>query len=262
MLPILLRIGPFSIRTYGLMVALGFLAAMHYARRIAPRYGVSQDSVINLTLYILLSSILGARLLYVIVNFSFYRGRLLDVLRIWSGGMVFYGGFIAAVLAVIIYCRLNRLELFKVADIFAPGVFMGLAIGRIGCLSAGCCYGRETTLPWGIEFSNPICLAPVGKLLHPTQLYESFFAFLVFIFAHYLNRRKVFNGQVFFSAAVIYAVYRFFIEFVRGDDRGAMVYGLQPSQAISMVLFVVSVLILVLLWKKHIRSRKNAEDAG
>ena len=152
MCPELFDLGPISIKTYGFFVALGFLAGIYYISRQASRYFISIETILDLCLYVLVSGLLGARALYVALNWAFYRNNLVEILFIWSGGLVLYGGVITALLAGIFYVKKKNLEFYKMLDLFTPAFFLGLAIGRIGCLSAGCCYGKPTTSLLGIVF--------------------------------------------------------------------------------------------------------------
>jgi phosphatidylglycerol:prolipoprotein diacylglycerol transferase len=185
----------------------------------------------------------------------------LDFLR--SGG-VFYGGFLGGVAALALLIRYYKLPFWKVADAFAPGVALGQAFGRQGCFSAGCCWGKATTLPWGVHFTElgheytgvPI-YGPNGSdlYLHPTQLYESFFMLAVFAFLYYLHRKKKFNGQVLIAYAIIYSIFRFLIEFIRDDPRGDLfgltsMTGLSTSQLISLIVAVGAIIFMVLRLRK------------
>ncbi|MBU0951486.1 MAG: prolipoprotein diacylglyceryl transferase [Elusimicrobia bacterium] len=260
MCPELFNLGPLSIKTYGFFVALGFAAAIYYLSRQAAKQALSVETILDLGLYILLSGLIGARAIYVALNWGFYRSNLLEIFFIWSGGLVLYGGVVTAFIAVFFYLRKKKYDILKFADLFSPAFFLGLAIGRIGCLCAGCCYGRPTTGFWGIVFSNTKAFAPLNIKLVPTQILESLFSFIVFVFTHYLNRKKIFNSQTFFTAIIIYSLWRFFIEFFRGDDRGPMIFNrLYPSQFISILFLVISSVSLYYLWKKNLRQYPGQE---
>jgi phosphatidylglycerol:prolipoprotein diacylglycerol transferase len=175
----------------------------------------------------------------------------LDFLR--SGG-VFYGGFIGAVATAYVLVRRYQLPWWRTADAFAPGIALGQAIGRQGCFAAGCCWGKPTTLPWGVRFSElgqQVTGVPIDTHLHPTQLYESFAAFLFFALLLWLHRRKTFDGQVILAYGVLYGVTRFIIEFFRDDPRGD-IFGLSSlthlstSQLISLLVGVTSLVALVI----------------
>jgi phosphatidylglycerol:prolipoprotein diacylglycerol transferase len=185
----------------------------------------------------------------------------LDFLR--SGG-VYYGGFLGGFAALAILIRFYKLPFWKVADAFAPGVALGQAFGRQGCFSAGCCWGKPTTLPWGVhftalghEYTGVPMYGPDGSdlYLHPTQLYESFFMLLVFAFLFYLHRKKKFSGQVLIAYAIIYSIFRFFIEFIRDDPRGDLfgltsMTGLSTSQLISLIVAAGAIVFMFVRLRK------------
>ena len=253
MFPELLRLGPISIKTYGFFVAVGFLVGMNYIRRQAKEYNFNPEVVFDLGLYILVTGIAGARIFYVLFNWSFYKDNLLSVFEIWSGGLVLYGGILFSTVFVILYTRIKKLDLWRIADLIAPALFLGIAIGRVGCLSAGCCYGKPTDLIWGITFTNPQSLvAPelLGIKLHPTQIYESIFCFGLFLSAHIFNKDRKTAGKTFFISVMAYSIFRFLIEFLRGDNPETVVAKLHHSQLIAIFVVLISLVILWLLWKK------------
>jgi len=253
MFPELLRIGGLSIKSYGFFVAVGFLIAMNYLKLQAPRKGISYEFIVNLCFYILISGIIGGRVFYVILNWEFYKNNISDIFYIWSGGLVLYGGIIFATAVGVFYILKEKAPLTNVLDIIAPALFLGLAIGRIGCLCAGCCYGRPTNMAWGVVFTHPMALAPTGIKLHPTQLYESLFAFFLFLVGDFFNNKLVKNnrvptGQTFFGLLILYGLWRFLIEFLRWDDRGGKFLGMYPSQFISVIIVIVSAGTIYYLW--------------
>src|SRR6185436_16202432 len=168
MFPILLKIGPLTLHTYGLLVAAGIFAGIKVCVREASLDGHPgkevQESIYQMAFYVVLAGILGARIFYVATHWNEYADDLLSILKIWQGGLTFYGGFIGAVLG---FCLWNRSKPFTagwktVADWIAPSLAFGHALGRLGCLAAGCCYGKVTALPWAVTFTDPECLAPRG----------------------------------------------------------------------------------------------------
>lgn len=260
MYPELFRIGTFPITTYGIFLALGMLLALFAASRLAARDGLPKDRIYDLGLWTLVGGLVGSKVLMFFVedNVNIFS---LDFLR--SGG-VFYGGLLGGFFAVVILVRLYKLPVWKVADAFAPGVALGQAFGRQGCFSAGCCWGKETHLPWGVHFTElgheytgvPV-YGPDGSdlFLHPTQLYESFIMFAVFAFLFYLHRHKKFDGQVLIAYGIIYALVRFSIEFIRDDPRGDLfgfttLTGLSTSQGISLVVAAGSIVFMIMRLRK------------
>jgi phosphatidylglycerol:prolipoprotein diacylglycerol transferase len=253
MFPVLFEFKNIVIHTYGFFIALGFLCAMFIAKREARIAGEDPERIADLIFWILVSAILSARIFYVIVYWSdFYPDKIMDMFKIWEGGLVFYGGFIGAVITALIYLRKFNLPVWKSADILAPAIPFGHALGRLGCFSAGCCYGRACSLPWAVTFTNPDSLAQLNVPLHPTQLYESATNLLIFLFIINYKRFKTFDGQVFFTYMLIYAIARSILETFRGDFRGADIFGvLSVSQAVALVLGIFSVGMLVWLKKKQ-----------
>jgi len=250
--PVLFRIGPFTLHTYGVFVAMAFLSGIALAMREARRVGEDPDKILDLSFYMLIASIIGSRLLYAIVNWPTFRDDPLEVFRLWHGGLVFYGGFIGALLAALLFVGSKGLHLWKTADIMAPSIAFGQFVGRIGCFFAGCCYGKVCDLPWAVTFTDPESLAPKGVPLHPTQLYASLNALLIFLVLSALKGRKKFEGQVFWIYALLYGVTRFIIEYFRGDERGMFIENLlSTSQLIGLIMVAVAIVMLIVLRKRH-----------
>lgn len=239
--PILFRIGGLTIHTYGLFVAMGFLAGMALAVREARRAALDTEKISNLFFWIIISAIIGSRLLYVIAEAPGLITSPLEIFKIWKGGLVFYGGVILALAVTIFYIRHNKLPLWTTMDILAPSLALGLAFGRLGCFSAGCCYGRPADVPWAVTFTDPNSLAPLYIPLHPTQLYECGAALIIFTILMLTRWAKRFEGQLMWTFFFLYAVARFIIENYRGDPRGA-VWGdlLSTSQFISLLSAVAA----------------------
>lgn len=235
MYPVLFKIGPLPIYSYGVMLALGFLVAIFLARRRANSTGMDGDTIIDLGVWLIISGVLGARLLYVLFNLDYYKDAPLEAVMIWRGGLVWYGGFILAILVALWFLLRRRMPILKTGDLMMPYVALGQAIGRIGCFLNGCCYGRPTSLPFGVSFNTT--QVPV----HPTQLYESVAAFLIYLI---LRRRKPGNGKTIFLYLVLYSTFRFFNEFFRGDDPIALM-GLTISQIISIIVLANA----IILWR-------------
>jgi phosphatidylglycerol:prolipoprotein diacylglycerol transferase len=251
--PVLFSIGPLTIHTYGLFVALAFLVGLGLAIFQAKKEGIPHNTIADLGFYVLVASLVGSRLFFILINFSYYSRNPLDILKIWEGGLVFYGGVLLAVPTAIWFVVRHNLGIWRTADIFAPALAIGHALGRIGCFFAGCCYGKFTdSLPWGVVFSDPECLAPINVPLHPTQLYESAGEVLNFMILITLRRKKSFNGQLFMGYLILYSILRFFVEFFRGDiQRGFLTETLSVSQGISILIFCAGVAGYLLLQRKR-----------
>lgn len=247
-IPAFFGIGPFPIRMYGLMIAIGFLLGIYLSARQARKEGINPDRIVDMGVYLLLSAIIGSRILHVIVNYSDFTRNPLDVFAIWKGGLVFYGGVLAAIPTGIWYVKKHNLPVWKTADIIAPFAALGHAFGRLGCFFAGCCHGTPYSGFLGITFTNPQALAPQGISLYPTQLFESGGEFLNFGILLFLRRYKKFDGQIFWLYPILYAILRFFVEFYRGDtDRGFYFSGMiSTSQIIAIVMVIVSG---VMMWR-------------
>jgi len=214
--PDFIHIGPLDIRTYGVLVAIGFLVGLWVAARRAPSEGIKPEHVMDLGVWLVLSGMLGGKLFHIIFFWNeFIAGWRADGVRSLREGFVFYGGFIAATLTVAGYARLKRLPLAKLADVLAPSVALGHAFGRLGCFFNGCCYGKACALPWAVVFPPPHVMA--GIPVHPTELYEAFGNLVIFAGLTMVYRHKRFNGQIWWLYVLSYGVLRFFVEFFRGD---------------------------------------------
>jgi phosphatidylglycerol:prolipoprotein diacylglycerol transferase len=253
MFPVLFKIGPLTIHTYGFLIAAGVLVGLGLAAKQAGKTGVSRDRILDFGMYALASGIIGARVFFVLIDWSYYRVHPSAILKIWEGGLVFYGGVLFAVPTALWYVRRSGLCLWPTADIWAPSLAIGHAIGRIGCFCAGCCYGRPAGgLSWAVTFTASDTLAVKGVPLHPTQLYESAAELLNFSVLMILRRRQSFQGQLFWVYILNYSVIRSVVEMFRGDSvRGFLVRGFSISQGISVLMFVSAVLMLAVLRKKR-----------
>ena len=252
MYPKLFELGPISIYTYGVLLAAAYLAGLWFATARAKARGLNADRVMDLGIYIIVSALVGAKLLLLVVEFDHYVENPSELWTIVRSGGVFYGGLLLAVGVAFWFVRRHHLPLWATCDAFAPGIALGQAVGRIGCLMAGCCYGRPTELPWGITFTNPLAAAnvgtPLGVSLHPTQLYESGAALIILAALLLAERRDLgFHGRTFWSYLLLYSSARFAIEFFRGDPRGTVFDLLSTSQFVSALLIPLSLVMLVAL---------------
>jgi phosphatidylglycerol:prolipoprotein diacylglycerol transferase len=252
MFPVLIRIGPITIHTYGFLIATAFLLGLWLALRQAAREGLSKEKVTDIGFYALFAGIIGSRIFFIATEWEHFSSHPADMLKIWEGGLVFYGGVIFAIPVAVWYARRQGLLLWQTADIWAPSIAVGHAIGRLGCFCAGCCYGLPTDLPWGVTFNNPETLAIRGVPLHPTQLYESAAELLNFVILLAIRRRKAFHGQLFWVYVLNYAVIRALIELFRGDrERGFILPGISVSQGISAVMLVTACAFLMKLRQRR-----------
>lgn len=251
--PILIEFGFMNLKifTYGLLVASGFFSGIMLSVHLANKDGLDKQRILDLCFYIAVSALVGGRTLYIIVEYQYFMANPIEVLKFWKGGLVYYGGLIGAVAMAWYYLNKHKLPVWRVADVLAPGVAIGQAVGRWGCFFAGCCYGAPSDVPWAITFTNPKSLAPLNIALHPTQIYLSLNALLIFGILMWLSKRKKFEGQVFWVFGILYSIGRFIIEFYRDDDRGATVSGmLSTSQFIGIFVLAFSIFMLVRLSKR------------
>ena len=251
--PVLLRMGPFTLHTYGVLVAAGVLLGLWLARRQAARRGLDPDRFWNLGIYMVLAALVGAKLWLVVVDWKYYVEHPREIISFSTllAGGVFYGGFLTAAAVAVLYARRFRLRFLSLADIYAAPLALGHAIGRLGCLAAGCCYGKPTVAAWGIRFSDPyahtLVGTPLGIPLHPTQLYEAMAEFLILVVLLWLSRGQRFTGQLFATYAVLYGLTRGTIEFFRGDPERTLFAGgaFSLMQAVSVALIVLGAWLLL-----------------
>ena len=266
MYPRLLELGPITVYTYGVLLAAAYLFGLQLARARAKKRGLDANRILDLGIYIIISALVGAKLLLLITDFKSFTADPRELLTLARSGGVFYGGLIVAVVVALWYIRRVGLPLWTTCDVFAPGIALGHVIGRFGCLFAGCCYGRPTTKPWGITFTDTFAAAnvgtPLGVPLHPTQLYEAGAEFLILMLLLLTERKgRPFPGRTFWLYMLLYAISRFIIEFYRGDDRG--VVGIfSTSQFISIVLAPLAIVMLVYLSRVVTPEPKRARKAA
>ena len=247
--------------TYGVLVAAAFLTALWLAGRLARQAGLNADAVTNLGIYCALSAIAGAKVMMFLVDFRYYAehpGEILSLSTLRAGG-VFYGGLIAALAVSVWYMRKTRLPGWKTADVFAPAIALGHGIGRLGCFSAGCCWGVECHRPWAVTFTSPVAHDLVGVPLnlpvHPTQLYEAFAEFAIFGFLYWRIRQAHGDGGIIGAYLMLYSTARFSVEFFRVHEQGNVFGGeFDTSQFISAGLFLLGA---ACLW----RQRRNTVRA-
>ncbi|MFO0725671.1 MAG: prolipoprotein diacylglyceryl transferase [Myxococcota bacterium] len=275
--PILFEIGPLPLHVYGLMIAIAFLVGMQLAARDARRVDLSKNRdfdkfVLDLCFGILIVSMIGSRIMFIIVNFDEYAKDPLKIFRIWEGGLVFYGGLIGALLYSVYYSRKHQHDFFLVADTLIPYVALGAMFGRIGCFAAGCCWGQtvDPSFPLAVQF-------PAGSLIfssmahnglipptaawtlhvHPVQLYDSFGELGIFMLLSFVRTRKRFHGHVFLVFMFLYPIWRSLVETIRGDkERGLYdilgLVKLSTSQIISILIATTAVSILFALRRRMV----------
>ena len=250
--PIFLKLGPLTIHTYGLMLALGAALALWLLGRLAKKSGLDQEKVLNLAMWVLISGIAGSRLAFVLLEPRHFLARPWHIFFIWDGGLVFYGGLAGGLLAGVLLIRHGKLALWPVLDCFAPALALGQAFGRLGCFAAGCCYGLPDDGWCAVVFSDPNTLAPKGVPIYPTQLFHAAELFALTGFLLWLWPRRRFAGQIFCAYGLAHGVARVVIEQFRGDWRGAPVFwGLAPTAVVALLLALLSACGLLYLAAKN-----------
>ena len=245
--PDLFSIGPLTLHTYGLFVALGFIAGILITIKLAKAAGIDSNSVLDMGFIIILSGLIGSRLVYLIIKLPDYITRPLDIFKIWEGGLVFSGGLVAVIIVMLLYVKRHGYNIWTIGDLWAPAAAIGQSIGRIGCFCAGCCFGKPTDVPWAVTFTNTETIATYNVPIHPTQLYSSLSSLLIFGILLLIHSKKKFEGQVFLCFLILHQTTRLFLEQFRGDSRGVVTDGLTFTQLIAIVVIVSSIAALFFL---------------
>lgn len=244
--PTLVKIGPLELHSYGFLLAVSFFCGIVLAARRAPRRGLAPEAVYDTALVIVFAAILGARLMYVLFHREDIRS-FVDVIAVWRGGLTMYGGVLAAMLAAWLYARRRQLAFLRMADVIAPSLGLGLMLTRVGCFLNGCCYGRQTDMPWGLVFpadsSGGTFFADTP--LHPTQLYSSLEGLVLLVSLLLYDRRPRRDGQVFALYLVLAGLGRFGIDFFRYYEANVYVAG---PLTVNQVISIGSVLVGLLLF--------------
>ena len=248
MFPKLISIGSFYLPTYGVLVALGFLAGLWIAVKLARRSGISPELVTNLAVYCALAGLLGAKILMIMFDWNSANQQPIFSLATLQAAGVWQGGLVLAIVVAILYIRHNKLPILKTFDAFAPGIALGHAIGRVGCFMAGCCWGNQCDLPWAVTFHNPdaaiLTGVPLGERLHPSQLYEVATELALFAFLYWRFARPHTPGRLLGFYLLISSVMRFLIEFTRFHEQGLHA-GLSLTQWIAIPLAVGGLYLLM-----------------
>ncbi|CAN5384539.1 prolipoprotein diacylglyceryl transferase [soil metagenome] len=252
--PILFEIGGFPIYTYGVLLAAAYLLGLQFALVRARARGLDPNRIMDLGIWIIISALVGAKLLLVIVDFNTFWRDPSEVFTLMRSGGVFYGGLITGFLVALWYLRRHRLPTWTVTDVFAPGIALGHVVGRLGCFFAGCCYGRPADVPWAVTYTNLFAAENVGtplhRALHPTQLYEAGAELLILVLLLATERKgRPFPGRTFWGYMLVYGMSRFIIEIYRGDPRG-MVGVFSTSQFVSILLVPLAIIMLIVLSRR------------
>jgi len=286
----LFHFGSINIYSYGLMIALAFLIGIFVASKYAKKFNENPQNIVDLCLYVMISSIFGARLFYVIDNHSYYMSNPVEIFYIHEGGLIFYGGLIFGLGTAVVFLKAKHQNIFKYMDILAPSLALGQAIGRIGCFLNGCCYGRIVYNPklsfLAVKFPKvtEIIENPKGHFYHqiigspayidhlkhsfisendlfslnvvPTQLISAGMNLIIFFILVWLFKRYRFFGHIISSYLILYSTNRFFIEFLRGDNPPIYPVSLTFSQIISIILFFTGIAMYYLCHKKMVKTSR------
>jgi len=252
----IVKIGPVTIHGYGLMIAIGLLAAILVANYRGKKRGFDLDIMFNLIIIAIITGFLGAKIMYLLVEFKEFIANPWGALS--GSGFVVYGGIIAGFFSAFLYCRKKKVSFLKHFDLFMPSIAIAQGFGRVGCLGAGCCYGRETDSIFSIVFHNSP-LAPNGVHLIPTQIYSSAYNFAIAAILIIYARKQRKLGNVGLLYLILYSVARFIIEFFRADYRGS-IWIFSTSQFISIIVFAAALIAFIINAKKGIKDTGLAEE--
>lgn len=253
------NLGALSITSWGVMLAIAFIVGIWLSDRRAGKYNIPRPIIADLSFVVIVSSVIGGRVAYVIENFSYYLEKPGEIFKVWEGGMILYGGIGLAVLCGIIFLKKKHISILAVMDVMAPSIALGLGFGRIGCFLNGCCFGKPTSLPWGVTFPTD---SPAGwaftspTCVHPTQIYESIIGFCLFGVLLLLEKRffatkRQGSGYLFWILLGLYAIWRFFIDFVRYYESNAFVIGkLTHGQVVSVCILVGAIIAILVIGKR------------
>ncbi|MEO0205793.1 MAG: prolipoprotein diacylglyceryl transferase [candidate division WOR-3 bacterium] len=243
MRPLLIKFDGFGIPSYGTMLVISFIVALFLVKKEAKKYNISPVVIENLAFWLMIGVIIGGRILYVIFHPHEFRD-IISIFQIWNGGMMFFGGFIGALIAGIIYVKRQKLSVSLLSDIISPSIALGEFFTRIGCFLNGCCFGIPTALPWGVHFPNGSFADSAGLdcSIHPTQLYSSLFGLFLFFFLQRMLHRKHTQGEIFAYFLIFYAGFRFGVDFIRYYENSA---NFLINQIISLVIVLAGIVLLI-----------------
>ncbi|MBI4510445.1 MAG: prolipoprotein diacylglyceryl transferase [Deltaproteobacteria bacterium] len=252
MFPVIAKIGPLTLHTFGVTLAVAILVSSWFLTKEARRLGdpqITEEKLQRLVWYIVLAVVFGGRLMHVIVEYKDYLRRPLHIFAVWEGGLVMYGGLLATFFTVVMFARKNRMRVTRLCDLIAPAAFLGQSIGRWGCFFAGDDYGKRAAEGawYAVRFTHPNSLVPMelrGVPLYPVQIFMSLKALTIFLVLLWITRRKKFDGQVAGWSFILYAMLRSVVELFRGDTDRGFVGPLSTAQFTSLFGFLLGVAIL------------------
>ena len=250
--PILFKIGPITIYTYGVMVALGIFFGSLVLVKLAEREGIPREDVVDTAFWSIVAGFVGARLFFFIYNPEYLKPWY-RIFFIWEGGLVWYGGVVFGALTAIYFIKKRKIPVWKFADVVSIALSVGLGFGRIGCTMAGCCYGKECHAPFALVFTNPHSAAPLNVPLWPTEPVSAAANFLIALVLYLLYRKRKVPGEVFGFYLILYGTFRFLIEFVRATPK-EILGTFSNNQIISIIMVAAGIAIVIY-------RRKRAEEA-
>ncbi len=258
--PVLFKIGGFEIRTWGVLVLLGFLAGIWYAAKQAEKNNVSREYIYDLGFWIIIAAIIGARILFVIYHWELYRGNIGEIFAVWHGGMMFMGGLILAFPTAIYYIHKHRLPFWKLGDWTAPGLALGMFIGRWGCFFNGCCFGTACHLPWCVAFKpGSEAFAVFGATrIHPTELYESFGNLILFLFLILLKKKEPYDGFLLLLYFIFGPLIRFTDDFFRYYETKQIYGPFTVNQWIALAIAFTSLILMIIMFKKNAGTKSRS----
>ena len=239
--PIAFTIAGIDIRWYGILIGVAFLLAIYISYLRAPKFGIVQDDILDLTIFLIPCSIIGARAYYVIFSYDNYRGNFIQMLNLRAGGLAIHGGIIAGVIVSYIVAKRKNIKFSNLADLIMPQVALAQAIGRWGNFFNSEAHGGPTNLPWAITV--------YGEKVHPTFLYESIWCFFIFILLIFLSNKIKFNGQIALLYAMLYSFERFWVEGLRTDS--LMIGQFRQAQVLSLVVFILALSAYIYQVRKY-----------
>lgn len=245
------RFGPVSIKSWGTMLVIGFAAGTGWAARFGDRKIITPSECLDFALFCLIGAVIGARLLFVALEWSTYAAHPGKLLNVWEGGLSFHGGLLGAIIGAWTFCRVRRKSFPAVLDVSAPGVALGYFFARFGCFLNGCCHGNVCDLPWRMRF--PYSDTP-NLYVHPAQLYSMIAAVIMFVVLVKLRGKFPRHGHLFLAFLALYSVYRFLVEFARAGATGRLLHmipWMTWGQLASLAIFAAAVLVIVLTWPRR-----------
>ena len=267
MYPILVKIGPLTIHTYGFMMAVGVALGLWFIYRQAKKAGLDANRIMDAAFYTIIVSLLGAKLILFLSNISYYVSVPRELFSLARSGGVFQGGLLFGTVYALWYFHRKKIPTWPTADLIAPALALGHGFGRIGCFSAGCCYGSACAAPWAVVFHNKYAADLTGvhldTAMHPVQLYEAVLNFINFGVLFLILKKKKFDGQVFAFYILNYSVIRFFTEYFRGDhdEKIYFIRGATPLSSLSLPqLFCLLGLIAGAVLYVVLRRRQSAHS--